>query len=195
MMRLGGIPFFISCSIIALTGRRQRNGSVKGGGAEGQHPRPGGAHRTLSTSGRGRSQRSQGPNALGFSQGEKVGWDHRRAERKERWKEDICSCPSEGEAPRSSALPSPQSFLLFSAAFLIPASSSGASGVNPIRSNLGEEAGSAPNPGCGEVGAGCALPFPRLLQGSGFWLFFPPSLSLPKIHPQRGPTHPCHPKH
>lgn len=32
MMRLGGIPFFISCSIIALTGKRQRNGSVKGGG-------------------------------------------------------------------------------------------------------------------------------------------------------------------
>jgi len=94
--------------------------------------------------------------------------------------------------PAAQRFPLPSSLLLFSAAFLIPASSSGASGVNPIRSNLGEEAGSAPNlsqhPGCGSwVCSG----LPRLLQDTGFWLLVPPIPLTPQntaSHPPLSPT-------
>lgn len=109
--------------------------------------------------GRGSHQRSHRLNEVGCSLGE-VGWNHRAGERKEKQKQD--TRPREGEAPRSSALPLLQSLLLLSAAFLIPASSSGASGVKPIRSNLGEAAESAPelsqHPVCREKGVGCSSP-------------------------------------
>lgn len=105
-----------------------------------------------------------------------VCWDHRKAEIKERWKKDSCSSHSEGEAPTSPL----QSSLLFSAAFLIPASSSGASGVNPIRSNLGGSSRVSPNlsqhPEGGKAGAGCAPP--------GHWILSPHPSHPPKGSPK-----------
>lgn len=126
MMRLAGIPFFISCSMIALTG-----------------------------------------------QGREI---------KERYM---------GEVLRGTPLPPPPNFLLFSAAFLIPASSSGASGVRPIRSNLGGAAGSAPNPATstGQEGAG-ALPFP--VPAGGWVSALQSHPSLPQT-PPKAPSRPGRP--
>lgn len=146
---------------------------------------------------KGRGAKKHHPTARGAHQGQagardprgKVCWDRSKAATKERWEEDTCSSPSEGEEPSSSPLPPPQSSLLFSAAFLIPASSSGASGVNPIRSNLGEAAGSAQtSPSTQSVGRqelGVLCPS---LAPTGQWILSPhPSHSPKGSHPALSP--------
>lgn len=174
MMRLGGIPFFISCSMIALTGSRGEkwvSGRGKGLKSTTQHLR---VHPEI--------QRSQGKGLLGSQDSTNKG----------EVEQDTCSSPSEGEAHSSSPLPPPLTELLtVFCSFLNPSFILGCIWSQSHQVKPGGSSGVSQNlsqhPKCGEAGAGCALPF---LAPTGQWVLSPIPLT-----PQKGPTQPCPLKH
>lgn len=162
MIRLGGIPFFISCSIIALTGQGQRNGSVKRGSCRGTPPGPGvgAGHR------RGSHERSQGgTGGAGRGPWLQPGWNHGTAERGGRRNTATAALERERH-PTAPCFPSPKPLTVFCSfldpSFILRCVRSQAHQVKPGRSSRVSPKPVRRRAGRRELGA---LPFPAPAGG------------------------------